>query len=309
MMQQSLRNFLVATCLLAPQAVQAKKDAYTLDEITALSPVIEQMVDTTGFPSHRSLQNAASTFSDFGIDDDVTLAYLAEFEDQIDPDVIECLDATNTFSDSLDTTEVEEISEAVLTDFSMDTDFDFANNKASVSMVFGEGSRELLKELCLGVGGRFEVIANINCLTVDPDSGMEISMVLSGFASCVADVPECKPGVISSFMSIMMNAQGQEECSFDAPPAAVLPEPEPEPLPEPEPETLPEPEPETLPEPEPETLPEPEPETLPEPEPELVASEPEGKPANFLSIATKFILILSCESAIPIIRVLTLFVA
>ena len=160
----------------------------------------------------------------------------------------------------------------------MDWDLDLANNKVFVSILLPESFKEQMKEVCDIAGGYHSIGGGVNCSSTDPESGMDVVFIMSGFSFCVADTPSCRngPNPMEEMVRLGIEKDGAECVSTEP---VTLPESEPETLPEPEPETLPEPEPETLPEPEPETLPEPEPETLPEPEPEtLPEPEPETLP-------------------------------
>lgn len=212
-MQHSIRAFVVAACLLVPQAVESKK-------MTAHRSL---QMDSMESPQMGSMMSA---FMD-STDDDSFLGFLEELD--IDPALETCILATealyaDTFADNL-----EVVANTVENGITVEDDIDLENNRITVSVMYSEEANQLLGALCAEAGGRLEVIDQVSCSASDPTTGIEINTVMTGISECLADIPECGPNTLPSILSLAMSFIGTTCTIGDTPP--VIPEPvEPEPL-------------------------------------------------------------------------------
>jgi hypothetical protein len=218
MMQHSIRAFVVAACLLMPQAVESKK-------MTAHRSL---QMDSMESPQMGSMMSAfMDTDDDDDDDDDNILGFLEGLD--IDPALETCILATEALYADIFADNLETVANTTENGITVENDIDLQNNTITVSITYSEEANQLLGTLCDAAGGRLEVIDQVSCSASDPTTGVEINTVMTGISECLADIPECGPNTLPSILSLAMSLVGTTCTIGDTP--AVIPEPvEPDPL-------------------------------------------------------------------------------
>ncbi len=291
------RASFLAACLLVPQAVQSEKISF--NDLAALPPGIDRLLDASKVQSQmhfgRSLEEVLdSFFADF-IDDDITLNYLSGID--LDETFVQCLKETEALYEQLPDMEDEVVN--FTNEVSMTTTM--TSESLVIGIEYSEESRQLLRQFCVDAGGYFEGMSGtIECSAIDPETGMSIETIISGYGNCVANTMSCKSSerlISADFMALMFEAGGAD-CEITGgastqepplPPATPVVEEEPE-KPEAPPAT-------PIVEEEPE-----EPEAPPatpiveeEPEPEEPVEADQGRSLHVCTATASFGLISACQ--------------